>query len=194
MPAQYPYKTTMCNNIMSTGACPYANKCTFAHSEAEMAKWRAHNNRRPSSHVRRRIARERASFPVVRPPPALTRSVAVPPSPPRPFCAVTQPPFLTMRDAALMRMRATGVGADGCDRDRDHTFAPSDNAMAPVLVCPLPNYRNVNVSVNASAVSTPDFDFKDDATDPDPDLGCEHDVRLYSLDEWIVAGPSFTLA
>ncbi|KAH9253968.1 hypothetical protein BASA81_008092 [Batrachochytrium salamandrivorans] len=33
------YKSTMCQHFANTGACPYSEKCQFAHGPEELAKW-----------------------------------------------------------------------------------------------------------------------------------------------------------
>lgn len=35
------YKTRLCANYQNTGACPYFQKCQFAHGDAELARWEA---------------------------------------------------------------------------------------------------------------------------------------------------------
>ena len=38
------YKTSMCANYQSTGACPYHGRCQFAHGQEELELWQAYRN------------------------------------------------------------------------------------------------------------------------------------------------------
>jgi len=38
------YKTRLCMNFQSTGACPYTDKCQFAHGAKELEKWESWRN------------------------------------------------------------------------------------------------------------------------------------------------------